>query len=253
MSFFAEDSLGVNLNNKTMTKKIYNIIKKNKNAKKKLLISLFVLIITGILALATIILINAYVKVTVNDRIITEEQASKVDADCILILGAGVWNNGNPSAMLEDRLMQGIKLYKNRASDRLLMSGDHGRKEYDEVNVMKQFAIDRGVTSEHIFMDHAGFSTYESLYRAKDIFKADKIIIVTQKYHLYRALYIADKLGIEAYGVASNPRRYAGQIRMSTREILARVKDFFNVIIQPKPTYLGEQISLRGNGDLTND
>lgn len=249
--------------NNNMTKNKYNIIKKNKkeigkkntnqNLKKKLFISLFALMITGILVLATIIVINVYVRGTVNDRIITEEQAAKLDTDCILILGAGVWNNGNPSAMLEDRLLQGIKLYKSDASDRLLMSGDHGRKEYDEVNVMKQFAIDRGITSEHIFMDHAGFSTYESLYRAKDIFKADKIIIVTQKYHLYRALYIADKLGIEAYGVASNPRRYAGQIRMSNREILARVKDFFYVIIQPEPTYLGEEISLRGNGDLTND
>jgi vancomycin permeability regulator SanA len=263
LTFFAEDSLEVNMNNITMTKIKYNINTKNKkeigkkntnkNTKKKLLISLVVLIITGILALVTIILINAYVKVTVNDRIITGEQAAKVDADCILILGAGVWDDGNPSAMLEDRLIQGIKLYKNSASDRLLMSGDHGRKEYDEVNVMKQFAIDRSVTSEHIFMDHAGFSTYESLYRAKNIFKADKIIIVTQKYHLYRALYIADNLGIEAYGVASNPRRYAGQIRMSTREILARVKDFFSVIIKPEPTYLGEQISVIGNGDLTND
>jgi vancomycin permeability regulator SanA len=251
------------MKDKTMTKNKHNIIKKNKieigkkstkkKTKKKLLISLFLIIITGILALAVILILNAYVKGSVNDRIITEEQAAKVDADCILILGAGVWNNGNPSAMLEDRLLQGIELYKNHTSDRLLMSGDHGRKEYDEVNVMKQFAIDRGVTSEHIFMDHAGFSTYESLYRARDIFEADKIIIVTQKYHLYRALYIADKLGIEAYGVASNPRRYAGQISMSSREILARVKDFFNVIIQPEPTYLGEQISVSGNGDLTND
>lgn len=106
--------------------------------------------------------------------------------------------------MLEDRLKQGIKLYELGASDRLLMSGDHGRKEYDEVNVMKKFAIDAGVPSEHIFMDHAGFSTYESLYRARDIFQADRIIIVTQKYHLYRAMYIAEKLGLEAYGVASD-------------------------------------------------
>ena len=251
------------MKDKTMTKNKNNIIKMNKiekvkkntkkKAKKKLLISLFLLIITGISALAFTLIINLYVKVSVNDKIITEEKASSIDADCILVLGAGVWNNGNPSAMLEDRLLQGIKLYKNGASDRLLMSGDHGRKEYDEVNVMKQYSIDRGITSEHIFMDHAGFSTYESLYRARDVFEAKKIIIVTQKYHLYRALYIADKLGIEAYGVASNPRRYAGQTRMSSREILARVKDFFNVIIKPEPTFLGEKISLSGSGDLTND
>lgn len=135
----------------------------------------------------------------------------------------------------------------------MLMSGDHGRKEYDEVNVMKQFAIDRNIASEHIFMDHAGFSTYESLYRAKYIFKADKIIIVTQKYHLYRALYIADKLGIKAYGVASDPRKYAGQRSRDLREVLARGKDFVYLILKPEPTYLGKTIAISGNGDLTND
>ena len=90
------------------------------------------------------------------------------------------------------------------------MSGDHGKADYDEVNIMKKFAIDKGVESEDIFMDHAGFSTYESIYRAKEIFGAKDIAIVTQKYHLYRALYIANKLGLEAYGVNSDPRRYSG-------------------------------------------
>jgi SanA protein len=192
-------------------------------------------------------------KASVKGRIIAPDEAASLDADCILVLGAGVWDNGRPSPMLVDRLLQGIELYKNGFSDRLLMSGDHGRKEYDEVNVMKQFAIDRGIASEHVFMDHAGFSTYESLYRARDIFETERIIIVTQKYHIYRALYIADKLGLEAYGVASDPRRYAGQSIRDLREIAARVKDYFTVMIKPKPTYLGETIPISGNGDLTND
>ena len=102
-------------------------------------------------------------------------------------------------------------------------------------------------------MDHAGFSTYESIYRARDIFQADKIIIVSQEYHLYRALYIAEKLGLEAYGVPSNPREYVGQGRRDIREVLARVKDFFNVMIEPEPTYLGDIIPVSGNGDKTND
>lgn len=227
--------------------------KKKKSKKNKLLLSFFIMFLVGILILVTMLSINLYVTGSVINKILAEEKATSLNADCILVLGAGVLNNKNPSLMLEDRLLQGIRLYQNGASDRLLMSGDHGRNDYDEVKVMKQFAIDRGVTSEHIFMDHAGFSTYESLYRARDVFKAKKIIIVTQKYHLYRALYIADKLGIEAYGVASNPRKYAGQPIRDAREILARVKDFFNVIIKPEPTFLGKQISLRGNGNLTND
>lgn len=223
------------------------------NRKKKLWIGLLILMFVSILALISILFINSHVKSLAKDRIITVDEAISLDADCILILGAGVSDDGRPSHMLEDRLLQGIQLYENGASDRLLMSGDHGSKEYDEVNVMKQFAIDKDIISEHIFMDHAGFSTYESLYRARDIFKAEKLIIVTQKYHLYRALYIAEKLGLEAYGVASDPRQYAGQEIRDLREVLARVKDFFNAIIEPKPTFLGESIPVSGSGDLTND
>ena len=133
------------------------------------------------------------------------------------------------------------------------MSGDHGRKEYDEVNIMKNYAIEKGVPSEDIFMDHAGFSSYESIYRAKEIFQAKKIIVVTQKYHLYRSLYIAKSLGIEAYGVPSNPRKYAGQLLREAREILARDKDFIKCIYKPLPTYLGETIPVSGDGNLTND
>ena len=118
---------------------------------------------------------------------------------------------------------------------------------------MKSFAIERGIPSENVFMDHAGFSTYESIYRAKEIFDVKKMVIVTQKYHLYRALYIANKLGIEAYGVGSDPRPYVGAEWLELREIIARDKDFFSTIIKPKPTYLGDKIPISGNGDLTND
>ena len=155
--------------------------------------------------------------------------------------------------MLEDRLQEGIKLYQNNVSDKIIMSGDHGKKEYDEVNIMKNYVVERGIPSENIFMDHAGFSTYESIYRAKEIFQAKKIVIVTQKYHLYRALYIANRLGIEAYGVGSDPRQYVGATNREIREILARNKDFFKCIFKPKPTYLGDTIPVNGNGDVTND
>lgn len=155
--------------------------------------------------------------------------------------------------MLEDRLLQGIALYKRGVASKIIMSGDHGKKDYDEVNVMKQYAIEQGVSSEDIFMDHAGFSSYESIYRAKEIFKAQKIIIVTQKYHLYRSIYIAKQLDLEAYGVSSDPRKYSGQWARELREIVARNKDFFKCIFKPKPTYLGETIPVSGNGDVTND
>jgi SanA protein len=155
--------------------------------------------------------------------------------------------------MLYDRIMTGVSLYKAGVSARIIMSGDHGRSDYNEVGTMKEYAVNEGVPSEDIFMDHAGFSTYESLYRAKEIFGADRIIIVSQEYHLYRALYIAKALGIEAYGVSADLRSYSGQYKRELREILARNKDFILAIAKPVPSVLGDSISLDGSGDVTND
>lgn len=217
--------------------------------KKIIIYLIIILVITTVIILG----INQYVKQTTKKQIIKNNDYSKLkDIDCILILGAGIWGN-KPSPMLEDRLLQGISLYKNNVSSKIIMSGDHGAKEYDEVNVMKNFAIEQGVPSENIFMDHAGFSSYESIYRAKEIFDAKKIVIVTQQYHLYRSLYIANSLGLETYGVNSDPRQYAGQAYRELREILARNKDFVKCIFKPEPTYLGDTIPVSGNGDVTND
>ena len=200
-----------------------------------------------------VISINSYVKISTRKQILNEKEYPKIaDVDCIVVLGAAIWGD-KPSPMLEDRLLEGINLYKKNVSNKILMSGDHGRKGYDEVSIMKKFAIEKGVPSEDIFMDHAGFSTYESIYRAKEIFQAKKIIIVTQEYHLHRALYIANRLGIEAYGVGSDPRQYVGATAREIREILARNKDFVKSMFKLKPTYLGEKIPINGNGDITND
>lgn len=171
--------------------------------------------------------LSAYVKSSAKKYILDANNAG-TGYDCILVLGCGV-HDTTPSHMLEDRLLRGVELYKNGVSDKLLMSGDHGRKNYDEVNVMKAFAVDASIASEDVFMDHAGFSTYESMYRARDVFKAKKILIVTQEYHLYRAIYDARALGLDAYGVVSMPRTYAGQAYRDIREILARDKDFFGL------------------------
>lgn len=210
---------------------------------------LIIIIITVVIGIA----INLYVKLSTKKQIIKENEYEKLsDIDCIIILGAGIWGD-KPSPMLEDRLLEGIKLYQNNVSNKIIMSGDHGRKEYNEVKIMKEYAIEKGIPSENIFMDHAGFSTYDSIYRAKDIFQAKKVIIVTQKYHLYRALYIANKLGLEAYGVGADPRQYVGATYRELREILARNKDFVKCIFKPEPTYLGDTIPVSGNGDITND
>ena len=216
------------------------------------------LCLVAALGAAYVLGVDAYTVLSTRDRILTVEEAAELeDVDCIIVLGCKVQSDGSPSHMLNDRLEVGVDVYyglsENGKGSKLLMSGDHGTEEYNEVYTMKQFAIAEGIASGEIFMDHAGFSTYESIYRAKEIFGADKIIIVTQEYHLYRALHIADALGVEAYGVSADLRTYAGQLKFSAREVLARNKDFITAIYKPEPTYLGEKISLDDSGDVTND
>lgn len=208
-------------------------------------------ICAAVLAGGAALAINFYVIAKAKPYILPADEAGS-GYDCILILGCGV-NGDTPSHMLEDRLLQGIELYHAGAAPKILMSGDHGKEDYDEVNVMKSFAVERGVKSEDIFMDHAGFSTYESMYRAKAVFGAEKILVVTQKYHLFRAVYDARELGIDACAVASDPRTYMGQLYRSAREVLARNKDFLFTLIRPEPTYLGQTIPIDGDGNLTND
>lgn len=222
--------------------------------RRLLLIVLAVILALGLVGIGAVFAINGYVVHTVKDRILTVEEASSLtDVDCILVLGCKVNANGVPSAMLEDRLRRSVELFQAGAAPKLLMSGDHGTEPYNEVQTMKQYALENGIASSDVFMDHAGFSTYESIYRAKEVFQADKILIVTQQYHLYRALYVAEALGVEAYGVSADYRTYVGQTMRDIREILARNKDFFTALFQPEPTYLGPAIPVSGDGDLTND
>lgn len=230
-------------------------MKRKKGKLRKGLRTVFVVLLClGLLGACGILGINLWVTCSVRDRILTQEQATRLqDVDCILVLGCQVRSDGSPSSMLEDRLKRGVALYEAGAAPKILMSGDHGTRYYNEVDAMKRYALAEGVPSVDIFMDHAGFSTYESMARAIRIFEADKVIIVTQEYHLYRALYIAKALGIDAYGVASDYQRYGGQLNRDVREVLARIKDFGMSIAKPDPTYLGEKIPISGNGETTHD
>ncbi|WP_079911100.1 vancomycin high temperature exclusion protein [Paenibacillus sp. 32352] len=201
----------------------------------------------------TVFTINSIVKSSAAPYIVSVEEAPKAEA--ILVLGARVYPNGSVSSMLGDRLDAALELKEAGKADRFIVSGDHGRMDYDEVNTMRRYLEQRNVEPEHIFMDHAGFSTYESMYRAKDIFQAKKVVIVTQEYHLMRAVYTARQMGLDAYGVASDRQQYAGMPRYETREVLARNKDFLYVnLLKPKPTYLGDPIPvMTSDGRITSD
>ena len=196
---------------------------------------------------------NAAVLLCTRRSVVAAESLSPGWGDCVLVLGAGLLPDGSPSLMLGERIRTGVELYKAEAAPKLLMTGDHTTPEHDEVNAMKDAAMAAGVPSEDIFMDHAGINTYDSLYRARNIFGAERIVIVTQAYHLPRALYIARQLGLEAVGVACDTRRYYGQLYRDIREVLARTKDFYQCLWLPRSTYLGEAVPLSGSGDVTND
>lgn len=225
---------------KKITKKQWCAIAKN---------AVVLLLLFALLFAITLLSLNAAIKSVTKDKILSPQTAAQLgDIDCILVLGCHV-----RSQYLADRLTTAFGLYDMGASPKLLMTGDHGREVYDEVNYMLDKAEEHGIERKDVFTDHAGFSTYESIYRAKEIFGAKRIVIVTQEYHLYRSLYIAEKLGIEAYGVSASLHGYGSQDYQDMRESLARMKDFFYALIKPEPTFLGESIPISGDAYPSHD
>lgn len=204
-------------------------------------------------AIAVLVLIsNLAVICAAGPRIADDEELRRLDADCILILGAGV-RGDRPTRMLADRLEEGLRLYREGISSKILVSGDHTREDYDEVSVMKKYLTDAGVPDEDIFMDHAGISTYDSFCRAKDVFGVKKLVVVTQEYHMYRALYICGCLGLDARGANAAGVYYPGAFFRSCREWAARDKDILFCLFRVKPRYPGEPVDIRGSGSVTND
>lgn len=209
---------------------------------------LFLILISIVMTLA----IDFYVSRT-GKKYIKEPGGISSGFDCIIVPGASVIGNKIPSAILQDRLDVAYNLYLSSGIDKIIVSGDHGTAFYDEVNVMRNYLISKGVPGEKIFMDHAGFDTYQTLYRAMYVFEVKRAVIVTQNFHLYRALYIGKKLGIELYGVDSAIRKYGHDVYNRLREYPARVKAFIECeIIKPEPTFLGEKIPISGE-NLTLD
>lgn len=220
--------------------------------------------IVVLLAAAVGLMLNFTVKNSVKDKIIytfTEEETpgaevieelKALEAECILVLGAGITDKETPSPMLKDRLDAGIALYNEGVAPKLLLSGDNGQLEHNEIHVMLKYAKEAGVPEEDIFCDHAGFSTYDSMHRASSIFGVEKAVVVTQKYHQYRALYVGEKLGLDVWGVASDQEKYAGQSYRELREILARIKDFGKAAAKSDPVLGGEVIPISGSGVISH-
>ena len=209
------------------------------------------LIIVAVAGLALILGINALVFYPGQARMVSAGEARPAEA--ALVLGALVFPDGSVSMMVQDRLETAYSLYTAGTVKKILITGDHGRVDYDEVNAMRRYLERKGVPPEDIFMDHAGFDTYDSMYRARDVFQAREVIVVTQRFHLPRALWIAGRLGLDAQGVVADRHRYYGEQYYEVREMAARLKAFGEVTIRRKPVYLGPVIPIYGDGRLTHD
>jgi SanA protein len=201
------------------------------------------------------VLIINLVVINKANKYIIKENSSIPKTDVIIVLGAYVFPDGKVSDMLKDRLDTAYELYEKNKDIKIIVSGDHGRSDYDEVNTMRKYLEKRGIDTSKIYMDHAGFSTYESIYRAQAIFDVKSAIIVTQDYHLKRAVYIARQKGIKAYGVAADKHHYLIIQEYKAREAVARIKDFFYVnLLNPKPKFLGDKIPVMNSpSSLTHD
>ena len=200
---------------------------------KKILLALGVILLTiFVYAMG----INYYVKYTVMDRIKTIDEIK--DVDTIIVLGAKVHDDGRLSLMLKDRLDKTIEVYNKLDIKKVIVSGDSEHKDYDETTKMKEYLINNRIPEEDIVVDVYGLSTYDSIYRLKNVYNIDKVVIITQNYHLYRSLYIANSLGIDAYGMPSSGEDYFGQTTRELREILARNKDFLTSLFNVKSKYL---------------
>lgn len=226
-----------------------------------ILVCLLVASLSGVLLMT----VNNHVVNSTRDRILhmdkgkddscTEDEKkalTEFGADCIMVLGAGIKDRETPSPMLKDRLDTAVKMYEEGVAPKILLTGDNGTLEHNELHVMLKYMRDAGINDEDIFCDHAGFSTYDSMYRAKDIFKVKKLIIVTQNYHLYRSIYIADKLELKAAGVAADQAEYGGQSVRELREVAARIKDYFKCIKGAEALLGGEEIPISGSGVISH-
>ena len=204
------------------------------------------------IAVVFVTIINLAVIKAAEPFIISSDKAYELSArdgefDCILVLGASVSQYG-PSPILANRLDKGLELFSLGVSNIMLLSGDNGTIEYNEVQAMKEYVLGRGsaagLTANNVYLDYAGFSTYYSAVRGKEIFGAERLVIVTQRYHLYRAVFNARMIGLDAYGVAAEDVIRSQVVQGTIREIPARVKDFFLTLISYTPRIMGDPVPL---------
>ena len=211
------------------------------------------------------VVINSHVQEKTKDKIVfdladkdeelSDEALTKIkalDPECIIVLGCGIKDRDTPSDMLRDRLDTGIALYRQGVAPKILLTGDNGQVEYNEIHAMLVYTLGEGVPPEDVFCDHAGFSTSESMIRAVNIFSVERAVIVTQRFHEYRSIFNAEKMGIEALGVSAAQSKFKNQAMQEVRELLARNKDFLLFNFGNPEAVGGEKIDIKGDGTISH-
>lgn len=205
----------------------------------------------SILGLAAILSVNYYVKSSTKKHIYYSMKKFPKN-DVGIIFGAGI-SGDQPGKYLKDRLDAGIQLYKSNRINKILLSGDNGQHEYDELTVMKNYCFRNGFDTTKIFIDYAGFDTYSTMYRAKHIFKIKKATLISQEYHLNRAIYIGQKLGIKCVGYSANEGEYPGYKYVTFREYASIFKAFFDLLRNREPRFLGNSIDINGVSNYSKE
>lgn len=206
---------------------------------KKLILSLFVL-------LALLLVLPWLLRVWVHwlARPIVFQSQSAPPADVALVLGAGLRFDGSPTAVLHDRVATAVDLYRAGVVKKLLLSGDNRFENYNEPEAMRRLAVQLGAPAEDIVLDYAGRRTYDSCYRARDIFRVKSAVVVTQRFHLDRSLYLCNKLGVKAVGVAADRQPYRAENFWQLREVAATLRAWLDVnVLRPEPV-LGEPLPI---------
>ena len=209
------------------------------------------LVYLSIIGLIIILLVNIHVKSQTNSSIY--DVINKVPKTEVgIIFGAGI-NGDKPSKYLKDRLDAGILLFKSKKINKILLSGDNGNDQHDELTVMKKYCFANGVDTAKIYIDYAGFDTYSTMFRAKNIFKIDRAILVSQKYHLNRAVFLGNNLGVKSTGFSANKGEYKGYKYVCSREYFSTFKSIIDVIRNRKSKFLGNEINIIGKCNYTKD
>jgi len=215
-----------------------------KKTRKILLIAVLAAAVAGPCAVAAV---NLHV-VSRAGRFIVGEGTASPRVTAAIVPGAAVWRGGKLSHVLEDRALTALALYRRGAVGKILATGDHGTRRYDEVNALKKFFLAGGVRPRDLFLDHAGFDTFSSMVRAAKVFSVRDAVVITQDFHLHRAVYLARTAGMNAWGVPADRRTYVKARYYRVREWFARVKSFVDIVSGRRPRFLGDPVPITGDG-----